>query len=104
MASVFMCPTPKEHCTGGVMATNAALRSSAPKFHRSSDDSYRCHRRYLIKVRRCQDLGNREFRCPDVDGIIFLAKKSKFGRRCRLGKEGGRWMPDNKGGGEIITT
>lgn len=93
MPSIVACPTPHEHCSGGKMATNQSLQSASIRFHQTHRDAYNCYRRYLIRVRECEDMGNREFRCPDSEWRIFLTKKSRFGERVRLGKEGSRWMP-----------
>jgi len=105
MPRIYACPTPSEHCTGGRTTVNQFMRSSSVKYHVSSEDAYRCYRRYLIEVLEYKDMGNREFKSPDGGPRVFLAKKSKFGSPMRLGKEGARYMPTGKGrSGTIVTT
>lgn len=103
MQGIYMCPTPEMHCSGGKPQLNAATRNAPKKFHQTSEDSYRCYRKYLITVLGFEDMGNREFRDPNGGPRIFLSKKSKFAERFRPGKEG-RFMPDWNGGGAIIRT
>ena len=102
MPRVVACPTPHGHCSGASLATNQSMRSVQIRYHQTHGDAYKCYVRYLKRVRGCADRGNREFKCPDRDSIIFLTKRSRFGQSFRFGKEKTRVMP-RKNRGAVVS-
>lgn len=106
---VYLCGTPKEHCSGALTTCNAGMRgASVTKSHLGPDDAFRCHGKYLVKIGFIQ-LSPREFKAPDGSGIRVLTKPSRFGAKLRNGKEGTRNMPHVRGhrggarGGVIVS-
>lgn len=99
---IVKCPTPKDKCTGGTYPFLPGLGGSI-RAHSSSDEAFRCYRRYLVKFEGYEPIGPREFRPPDGGPILVLAKRSRFGTAMRLGKEG-RHMPRERHGGYIVST
>lgn len=95
----FLCGTPKDHCTGGILHTDQNF--STDKCHSSRKEAMRCFGRYL-ESQGYTKLSNREYR--DKDGSIrILPKQSKFGGRLRQGKgeQGSRFEPE-RGSGLIV--
>lgn len=62
--------------------------------------------RSFLLSRGYTQISQREFEPPDGGPVRVLSKKSHYGERLRLGKEGGRHMPDGPAGnrGVIIKT
>lgn len=108
MAYMVMCGVPAAHCTGGKVASNAFLRTTAPTAHQSHSEAYKCHRRYLVRVLGYEDISHETahtFRPPPgVNGgyLRVLTRPSKFGARVRAGKDGQRWMPKMRGRSGVV--
>lgn len=110
--AVFLCGSPREHCTGSVATVNAGMRgTNAMRCHSSPEGAFQCHKNYLITVLHytpCDD--QRSLRPPDGGPVRVLTKPSRFGAKLRNGKEGTRNMPHVRGhragarGGVIVST
>ena len=83
---------PQEHCTGGRLITDQQLGTS--RCHISHDTAFRCMVQYLLK-QGFEQIGAREFRSPE-GGVRVLTKRSRYGARLKMGKEGTRFMPDER--------
>jgi hypothetical protein len=60
------------------------------KVHASTQAAFECYCRYLEKTGHVR-LSMREYRQP-AGGVLLLTKRSRFGTKVRLGKEGNRYM------------
>jgi len=83
----FLCPTPKQHCSGTLAKLNGSLDKNGYKKHGTAKESMKCYENYLIRVKGCSKLSSREFRHPDGP-IEILNKEHSFGCRLRAGKRG----------------
>ena len=92
-----MCGTPKEHCNGSRLVTDQTFQSN--KCHRSHEEAFRCHARYLVRVLGYTQIGSRDFQAPNGGPVRVLSKKIRFGSKLRLGKEGSRFMPEDREAG-----
>jgi len=88
----YLCGVPEHQCQGAVTKVSPSWRGSM-KSHASSEEAFRCYRRYLLN-QGYEQVGPREFK-REGEPITVLPKKSRFGSPLRKGKEG-RWMPDKK--------
>ena len=91
-ANKFLCPTPREECTGKTVSMNNFFcQSKNAKVHASPQAAFTCYCHYLDKTGH-ERLSVREYRRPNGGGILLLTKQSRFGTKVRLGKEGNRYM------------
>ena len=97
----WLCGVPHEHCEGSFTSASNGLRKSH-KMHGSPEQAFKCYAKWLLKQGYTQ-IGPREFAAPNGGPIMVLTKKSKFGQRCRGGKEE-RFMPSNMVGGCVISS
>jgi len=111
MNYAYLCPTPKNCCTGKVGNYSASLDKQGIKKHGSPHEAMACYVRYLTQTLGYERLSSREFRPPDGGPIVVLSKVSRFGARLRSGKSGegsansnSRGMPSVRTGGVIICT
>lgn len=87
----FLCPTPREHCTGKLVSMNNFFNQPKnAKLHGSPQAAFDCYCRYL-ELTGHERVGQREYRQPQ-GGILLLTRQSRFGTKVRLGKEGTRYM------------
>lgn len=94
----FLCPTPKQQCTGKVGNYSASLDKQGIKKHGSPKEAMDCYVRYLTQTLGYERLSSREFRPPDGGPILVLTKESRFGARLRSGKAGeGSGMSNSRG-------
>ena len=90
-ANKYLCPTPREHCTGKTTSMNNFFNQPKnAKLHGTPSAAFDCYVSFLEKTGH-QRLAQREFRRPE-GGILLLTKRSRFGTKVRLGKEGTRFM------------
>ena len=87
----YLCPTPREDCTGKTVSMNNLFHYlKNAKVHASPQAAYECYCHYLARTGH-EQISQREYRQPK-GGILILTKRSRFGTRVRLGKEGNRYM------------
>ena len=87
----YLCPTPREFCTGKLTSMNNFFNQTKnAKLHGSRDAAFDCFTAYLVRTGH-ERVAPREYRQPQ-GGILLLSKRSKFGVKLRLGKEGTRFM------------
>lgn len=84
----YLCPTPKQHCSGTIAKLNAGLDKRGIKKHGDQKSAMKCYATYLTSVLGCEKLSNREFRHPNGGPIEVLSRESQFGARLRSGKRG----------------
>jgi hypothetical protein len=89
----YVCGVPAAHCTGGKVTTDQQINSG--KAHTTPSDAFNCMARYLVQVLGYKRVGGREFDPQDGGPIRVLTKKSRYGGKMKLGKEG-RYMPDER--------
>jgi hypothetical protein len=95
---VVLCGVPSIHCSGGKLRTDQSLTE---KCHGSSEEAFKCMRRYLLNVLHYKAVGNREFAPPNGGRVRVLTKKCRYGGRLRTGKAGERYQPE-EGRGLIV--
>jgi hypothetical protein len=89
----FLCPTPREHCTGKLVSMNNFFTHHKPqnaKVHGTPQSAFECYCHYLEMTGHVR-LSQREYRQPQ-GGILLLTRQTRFGTKVRLGKEGTRYM------------
>jgi hypothetical protein len=96
--AMYLCGVPMANCTGGRFVGQNLMPDSIRHGHASRDAAFRCHKNYLVKVLGFTQIGQREFASPNNGPIRVLTKKTRFGGRLRLGKEGNRYMYNNASG------
>jgi len=89
---VFLCGTPKQHCTGSKLVTDQ--KSLGDKCHGNMRDAYLCTRRYYRVILKYEEVSPRCFAPPNGGRAIMMSKESKFATRLRPGKEGNRNQPE----------
>ena len=85
----FLCGVPLDVCTGTKIVCDQ-FRNKEAKMHGSSEEAFRCMRRYLI-AQGYTPVGPREFASPNDGYVRVLTKKSHYGARLR-------WMNKEKAG------
>jgi len=91
----ILCGTPELECTGGKLVTDQNFK--ARKYHPDRESAMQCHRNWLKKI-GFKQLSSRELANPENGRIRILPKRTRFGGRLRTGKEGSRYMPNDKDG------
>lgn len=92
----YVCGVPALHCSGGHVSTDQQINSG--KAHTSPSEAFNCMARYLVRVLGYKRIGGREFDPQDGGSIRVLTKRSRYGGKMRLGKEG-RFMPEDRDAG-----
>lgn len=87
-----MCGVPYADCCGSTSMMPKSISQGGKKVHNTTQEAYRCMRRYLIK-QGYEEIGRGEFRKPG-EPVKLLSKQSKFGTPLRKGKS----PQDGKGG------
>jgi hypothetical protein len=95
---MVLCGVPAQYCNGSKLKTDQSLPE---KCHGSSEEAFKCMRRYLIKTLHFKPVGSREFAPPDGGRIRVLTKKCRYGGRVRTGKMGERFQPE-QGRGLVV--
>ena len=83
------CQTPVAHCTGSITPMAPALLGL--KTHSSHEEAFDCYVAYLKKIGYRQ-IGAHEFVLFEDQPVLVVSKRSRYGARLRLGKEGSRHM------------
>lgn len=97
-----LCGVPREKCSGSNLLLNHGMPTNY-KGHASSEAAFNCYRKHLIEQGYVQ-VSARDFKPPDGGPVLVTTKKSRFGAKLRIGKEGTRNMPHgHKGKGVIIS-
>jgi hypothetical protein len=91
----YACGVPTNDCCGGI-ARMGPSGLSITKCHCTTEEAFKCYRRYLIK-QGWKEVRSRVFEPPGGGPLRILDKKSKFGAPLRRGKS------DDKGGGNRLT-
>lgn len=89
-----LCGVPKDQCQGAGYQTDQHLGTN--KAHANSTEAFKCYAHYLVTYEGYTRIGSREFR-KDGHPVLVLTKKSRFGGRLRMGKEGSRYQPGGAG-------
>lgn len=92
----FICQTPREHCSGSVILSNAGLRTGqSVKTHESGQKANACYANYLVNKLGYKRVPfqNRTLLGPAGGPALILPKRNK--PDLRKGKRGGK---DSKGG------
>ena len=96
----FLCGTPVDKCSGTRSLTSFGIGRSR-LIHSSPTTAFRCHFRWLQSQGYVR-AGSRELIAPDGT-VRVLTRPGKFGGLLRSGKEGTRYMPNEKEGGIILS-
>lgn len=93
----YLCPTPKQFCSGTLAKLSAGLDKKGIKKHGSPKEAMKCYGDYLQNELGCTKLSNREFQHPNGGGIEVLSKESHFGCVLRSGKRGDKMSASDRG-------
>ncbi len=97
----FLCGTPAAACGASLVKLNHGLDGRGIKAHGTREQAYDCQRRYLLS-QGYKQVGSNAFAAPDEGPILVLSKKSRYGGKLRMGKEGTRNQPDGRPSSGII--
>lgn len=92
----YVCGVPGIHCSGGHVTTDQQINSG--KAHVTPSEAFNCMARYLVRQCGYKRVGGREFDPQDGGPIRVLTKRSRYGGKMKLGKEG-RYMPEESNAG-----
>lgn len=93
----YLCPTPRQHCSGTPAKLSAGLEKRGLKKHGSTKEAMNCYASYLQDVLGCEKLSKREFRHPNGGAIEVLTRESHFGCVLRSGKRGDNMATSDRG-------